>query len=1038
MKPLKLTMQAFGPYAGKEEIDFTLLGNRHMFVISGKTGAGKTTIFDGISFAIYGKASGEERNSQELRSHFAKEDMLTEVSLTFQLRDKIYFIKRSPKQQRKKKTGEGTVEVNAKAEMYEVTANGHVLIGSNIREVDEKVKEIIGLDATQFRQILMIPQGDFKKLLISESKDKEVILQKLFHTQIYKIIEDKLKEEASGLKEAGKQLQLQWNTYLSNIKWIDAGTEEEDNLAPEQVFEMLETETAQAKERMEGLAVELETLQKEGKELQARLFQANELVSAFKERDQMKAAKASLAERRPEMEMQQQKIINAQKAWLLAKQEESYMKTGRKVEELKVKLDQLQRLHTGITANIERVQAEYEQEAGKTKERETAATKVHSLQELEKDIQAYDSLNQEVLALKQELDEVRPKTEKMEQQLLSLEENAERLERQLKEEQTDTMRLSEKTRKAEKLDEQLIVLSDYNELSVNCERLVELIGKAEKELEQAEGIYSRELEKLKTMESELFSSHAGLLARNLVSGDPCPVCGSCSHPELAQYHSNAYTEQELSDQKEIVENAEAARKEAVTQHYKLMLQHEASLEAIEKKHGIILRTVPAFESQAVPTLMKETEEKKRILLSEITELTETARRLPSTEKLLAETRERVAEWKRQVKEGKKKEDVLKERFFPKAARLSGMEERLPAGLRDRKAYERALEEARYEKEQLERTLKEKQEAWQQALQEEAKLKSAIETNLDSLASLNDELGKEREKFKTDLEAKGFTTYQAYTNAKMSEAKAEQLQREIKEFNKDEQRVESLLAKLEYTLKGKEYPDIAKQEEVLEAKEVEVKQKRQDITRIHSILSHNEEIEAKLRGILMQQEGLHKQYENVGHLAELTKGQNTFRITFERFVLAAFLDDILDAANERLKKMTSGRYQLLRKADPTRKNIQSGLELTVFDQFTGSERHVKTLSGGESFKASLALALGLASVVQQNAGGISLETMFIDEGFGTLDPESLDQAVEALFEIQSGGRLVGIISHVPELKERIDATLEVKGSQNGSSTEFILR
>ena len=202
MRPIKLEMQAFGPYAKNEVIDFTKLGNRTMFVISGKTGSGKTTIFDGISFAIYGRASGDDRVGTDLRSHFAADEMLTEVALEFSLRDQTYYIWRSPQQQRKKTRGDGFTTAGAKAELYMVDENGNrKLLAANVRDTDEKIKEIIQLDANQFRQILMIPQGDFRKLLTSDSKEKETILQRLFNTELYKVIEEKLKEEAGTLKK---------------------------------------------------------------------------------------------------------------------------------------------------------------------------------------------------------------------------------------------------------------------------------------------------------------------------------------------------------------------------------------------------------------------------------------------------------------------------------------------------------------------------------------------------------------------------------------------------------------------------------------------------------------------------------------------------------------------------------------------------------------------------------------------------------------------------------------------------------------------
>lgn len=237
------------------------------------------------------------------------------------------------------------------------------------------------------------------------------------------------------------------------------------------------------------------------------------------------------------------------------------------------------------------------------------------------------------------------------------------------------------------------------------------------------------------------------------------------------------------------------------------------------------------------------------------------------------------------------------------------------------------------------------------------------------------------------------------------------------------------------LEGIEKPDLESLQVSLQESDDQLKLLQDQYTNLFMKKKQNEETMQKITEINENMKAIEERYKVIGHLYEISKGQNTYRITFERFVLAAFLDDILREANGRLSRMTSGRYMLLRKTDRSKGNAQSGLELLVFDQYTGQERHVKTLSGGESFKAALALALGLADVVQQYAGGVSLETMFIDEGFGTLDPESLDQAIEALIEIQSSGRLVGIISHVPELKERIDARLEVTASQSGSRTQF---
>lgn len=304
------------------------------------------------------------------------------------------------------------------------------------------------------------------------------------------------------------------------------------------------------------------------------------------------------------------------------------------------------------------------------------------------------------------------------------------------------------------------------------------------------------------------------------------------------------------------------------------------------------------------------------------------------------------------------------------------------------------------------------------------------------ASKKQELNSEREIFINKLSEQGFEKYGTYADSKRTEEEIIILEGEIRSYREELRSVADRLKELTDRLMDVKTPNVDGLRLELVKMTSEIEALTQQHTNLFVKKRDNEEIYNRVESLNEQMKVMEERYKLIGHLYEIAKGQNNFRITFERYVLASFLDDILREANGRLRKMTSGRFQLLRKTDRSKGNAQSGLELLVFDQYTGQERHVKTLSGGESFKASLSLALGLADVVQNYAGGVSLETMFIDEGFGTLDPESLEQAIEALMDIQSSGRLVGIISHVPELKERIDIRLEVMADQTGSRTEFV--
>jgi exonuclease SbcC len=375
-------------------------------------------------------------------------------------------------------------------------------------------------------------------------------------------------------------------------------------------------------------------------------------------------------------------------------------------------------------------------------------------------------------------------------------------------------------------------------------------------------------------------------------------------------------------------------------------------------------------------------------------------------------------------------------FTEKRTNLTRMMKVIPENLRTESAYESALTTNKKHHEMLVKRLEEAQQRLQTVREKQSAETARLQDAVKHHSNKENELKTEKELFVNRLAEQGFINYGEYHSAKKSEADIRNLEGQIRSYREELRSVSDRLKELTELLQDIKTPDVDGLKASLENLAREIEELTNQRTDLFVKKRDNVDIYNNVERINEQMKVLEERYKLIGHLHEIAKGQNTYRITFERYVLAAFLDDILREANVRLRKMTAGRFELLRKTDRSKGNVQSGLELLVFDQYTGQERHVKTLSGGESFKAALSLALGLADVVQNYAGGVSLETMFIDEGFGTLDPESLDQAIEALMDIQSSGRLVGIISHVPELKERIDIRLEVIAGQTGSRTEFI--
>ncbi|WP_147534247.1 AAA family ATPase [Bacillus marasmi] len=1043
MKPIHLMMQAFGPYAGKEEIDFSILGNRTMFVISGKTGAGKTTIFDGISYAIYGKASGEDRNGPELRSHFAHEDALTEVSLDFTLRGKRYYIWRSPQQQKKKKSGEGFTTINAKAELYVYDEHGNKqLLAANVRDVDERIKEIMLIDSNQFRQILMIPQGEFRKLLTSDSKDKEVILQRLFHTEMYKRIEEKLKEEATELKRAVEKQIDERNQAIRGIQVLE-NEELKDYLAADSVNDtlilpLLKEEISFQTEKLQQLKQESDRKQLERDGLQQSIYEAEVIVKQMNTKQELLAKKKELENQKDSYDQNEKMVELGQRAALLAKQEEICHHLKR---ELKQAEDTKKLLHNKVeqlTITVEELKQQFEKEKAREPERQEAADHLKRLQLIKEDVFSFanleatvQKLNQQLLKAKQDQQQMEKESEKASETLVMLQ--AEKAE-------IDQGQISflENKRKLELLQTELEQLQKYGVLFTRIEKSKAVLVKAKQFFENAVLRLQDGKALVDKLEQTWLQSQAAILASTLSEGDDCPVCGSKHHPSLAKHdEGHIVTQQDIKAAKAQVVELESEKSKVESDYYKYQSAQSALIQSLQELKEEIVQNRPDFSDESFDLL-------RNSILTEQTKLNEQQQllatkinRLDALNKQIEATEAAKLQFNDKSKALGESINSLTIQYTEKRTTLTRMVEQIPEELRSIQAYESAVNAAFEQNAKLQAQFEKINQQYQDSRESIATETARLDTVNTQVVSTAMKLEQEKAAFLEKLTEQGFSTYANYNGAKRSEQELKQLAEMIRAYREELRSVSDRYTELVELLKDVKTPDLEKLNEAFATVNQELSILQNQYMNIYSQKRTNEDILTRINALNEQLKEFEERYKLIGHLHEIAKGQNTYRITFERFVLASFLDDILTQANVRLTKMTSGRYQLQRKTDRSKGAGQSGLELLVFDQYTGQERHVKTLSGGESFKAALALALGLAEVVQAYAGGVSLETMFIDEGFGTLDPESLDQAIEALIDIQSSGRLVGIISHVPELKERMDARLEVFATQTGSTTEFQL-
>lgn len=1040
MRPLKLMMQAFGPYAGTELIDFTKLGNRTMFVISGKTGSGKTTIFDGISFAIYGKTSGEDRNGSDLRSQFAKDETLTEVSLEFTLRHKTYFITRSPQQEKRKERGEGFRTINAKAELYVMDENGDKqLLASNVREVDEKIQEIMIIDSNQFRQILMIPQGEFRRLLTSESKDKEVILQRLFHTQIYKRIEEKLKEDTAQLKKTVEKQVEYRNQSIQQIhalfheelkSYLDSGSVNDSIIMP-----LLQAEIHLMNEELARISDKLKDKKENRDSLQQKLYEAEAIVKQLKVKDDLAKRKVELELQKVEFTQTERKIELAHKAALLSQQEERCHQLKRDLDSAIHELELIQTKLTSLTSLLKEHEEKWEEEKRKENEREAIREKINHLQNMKDDIHSLSLVERKVHSIEKDLTIKKELKEQLEVSLKSIEHTIISLIEEKQAIQNDQITFIENTHKLEKLTEEIERFLKYEEQRDRYHKAMHIYEKRKGNLDHLSARQADAKSLVNQLEQQWLNGQASILANQLHEGEACPVCGSDNHPRPAISTTGIPTEKDLKAAKQGLAEIEKERAAAETAFFEVQSTvgslHEAMedlLQAIQKlRLDVTSENLPLYKN----SIISERNERTKLQ----SELQITQARLAACLKEL-ETAESDKEKNTQMLQ-KTVEQINEQliHYTEKKTTLTRIMEHIPEELRSIQVYENQLQVTVQKQTQLLQRFETAQQDYQATKEKFLAEKARCETTEKQAEKLKETLTVEREGFLQRMHSQGFETYGQYNEAKRTEEEVKMFEHSLREYREEVRSVYDRYEELIKLLKNIEKPDMEKLYESFKEVEKKISHLQEENTNLLIKKRDNGEIFERINQINEEMKMLEERYKVIGQLYEIAKGQNTYRITFERFVLAAFLDDILREANGRLRKMTSGRFELLRKTDRSKGNVQSGLELLVFDQYTGQERHVKTLSGGESFKAALALALGLADVVQQYAGGVSLETMFIDEGFGTLDPESLDQAIEALIDIQSSGRLVGIISHVPELKERIDARLEVRASQTGSETEF---
>lgn len=967
MKPIKLEMSAFGSYAGKTELDFSTV-NHGIFLITGDTGAGKTTIYDAITYALYDRTSGSQRDGNMMRSQYAALDMPTYVSFTFEYTGNEYTIIRNPEYEReskRKKADGSSISTKETSKVSLIMPDGSEYIGKKA-EINKKIVEIIGLDANQFSQVAMIAQGDFLRLLHANSDERKVIFSKIFNTKIYYRIQEELKSRFKNVNS-----QLEDNTRECKIILNGVVTEPESeftaefeecigNIEPDfdKLLPVLKNIIEELKEKQNGIIKSEKEIQNLLDEINAGIKVANDVNKLFEQLAQAKGRFQELQEQKTFIEslvLQVERAVKAEKAGIA---EEKYT-NGKKALDYSKK-------------RVEELLAWVAQNQGKADEKQKAVEKLR-LQKNEEEAQLQQIIARiDNAAGIAEMEAGTVNRLLLDAQKSGISKSLKELNEEYRECNLDFANMESEV--AELVDRKAI----FDDLSENIKSLekLEILKKKDFEtLERAIIGYRKQHEIHEKYYEAFLGEQAGILAKELEDGKPCPVCGSTTHPDKTPLLDTAITQEQVNAAKKDRDRQESLRDTANASFMKSKGEYDKELEYITREGTKILSGEFSADTEGFRLIAQKTYE--------------TENKLEIKKKELVAAKELAVKYRNDAAQ---RLEYLKVRFEEETKILQ----------------------------ELINELKEKS--------------GAAENEKNNSAKLEKENYDAETEYKKVLLDNGFADENDYRSSKKTEKELQQLKEKIDAYRTDIIKTEQNIEVFTRQTEGKARVATNELNERL-TNITKVKNEAESLHRnIFSSIRQNSDAYEHLERLSNKRKNLKKEFEIISALSRTANGNlsGSAKIDFETYVLRQYFRQIISAANKRLMKMVSNQFMLqCRDIESLGGQGASGLDLDVFSMVTNSARDVKTLSGGESFMAALSMALGMADVIQNSAGSVHINTMFIDEGFGSLDDESREQAIMILNELAGNSRLVGIISHVTELKEQIDRKLIVEKSEKGS-------
>ena len=1154
MRPIRLEMMAFGPYADKEILDFRDLGERDFFLIHGPTGGGKTSILDAITYALYGQTSGGTRKAKQLRSHHSARDLMTEITFEFGLGNRLFRIQRSPEQDRPAKRGTKMVTQKGNATLWELDPDdGNEVInvlGDGETDVTNKVVSLLGFRADQFRQVVVLPQGQFQRLLLAKPQERETIFQTLFGTEFYKTLQERLKEEAGRLKSKNEKLESNVSSILSSAEVettgeLDTRIQESENSIALIGKELSESE-AKLKKAVEQLRAgeeaarrltELQTAQQAVEQIETtRAEHASKVIKLesgrkalqvtplIKERDgKQMAFDASLSEEDNQGEAvekcklelkllqdrlpgQQERESELQRAARASEVVPFEDKRNGKRDDLYTEISTFEYLEQDLqeaTQLAAVAQTAFDEQTGREDERKRTGAECQRLEGLIQPVQKLHDLETDRSAKDREFRNINDSVEAAKEELENTQNELTASEKQLQELRLEAAELKEAQLEVEQAEQTIAQREELSSIQKNLAKAKKAHAESEKHFVDLEEERNRLNDELIELQNKWRDGQASRLAQELEMGEPCPVCGSEEHPVPALLVEDLPTDADIKTYEDTIsrlevdiESARGTKDDNLSNLQRQAMKHDSvleqlgenataemdyleeqlaqvqiKLESVQGAVNNISRTEKEIASSRVaqsklePLLksQKVAAEETREQLNQLSgalnnlydQIPEDMRNIADLEEAISEATSHHESMITQYNDAREQKETTLTRKKELNAQVQDGERRLTLLNEDLQAAEKNLlsilveQDFQDEGEYLKaRRDQEERELLKQEIDKYNKQLRTAENDLDKAESSLVQIIKERmirekelediiESLESKMKEAGFASEDDYRNAFIYSDELQALETEIQKYNERSAAAQDSLKKAERAAKDIEQPDLENLRDIKET----IEQERDEIlskkVRTKERSGQLKRMRNQINEIIEQQQDVIKHYGMVGELADVTSGKNPRRISLQRFVLGVLMDQVLQDASIRLKKMSGGRYQMHRNLEVQTGSRTAGLGILVQDHYTGESREASTLSGGESFIAALSLALGLVDVVQAHAGGITLDTIFIDEGFGSLDPESLDSSIDTLFQLRQPGRLVGIISHVPELQKRIPTRLEVTKSQQGSSVKFVL-